>query len=157
MGGRRRRGSRGPESGRTTAADRSAPGRRAAGRGPERAAHRVYLHLAWPTLGRLPLVDGRRAAVLEGHLIDLCRRLGVRPIAVSVRRDRVHLLLRPTPAHAPAEVAGRLKAGSTALLMGMETPIRWGRGYAVRSVSPGEVRRLMRLLFAGEDGSSGPP
>lgn len=120
-------------------------------REPERAGHRLYAQILWTTLGERPLVGPRRAAAIEGHLIALCRRLDVEPVAVSVTEDRVHLLVRFKPIHSLSGVASRLKGGSSAALTRMCTPVRWGAGYAAASVGPGEVRRLMRELVARAD------
>lgn len=123
---------------------RSGPG--APSRAAERGSHRLYAQILWTTLGELPLVRRRRVAAIEGHLIALCRRLDVEPMAVSVTSDRVHLIVRFKPAHSLSEVASRLKGGSNAGLVRMRAPVRWGAGYAVASVGPAEVRRLMREL-----------
>lgn len=121
------------------------------GRGPRggsvgRPVHRIYLHFAWWTLHRLPLLSERQAYALEGELVALCRRLNVEPLAISVRPDRVHLLLRLKPVLAASEVARRLKEGTADMLLRREAPVRWGRGYAVESVAPDEVLALSRRI-----------
>jgi REP element-mobilizing transposase RayT len=113
---------------------------------PGRAAHRLYCHFVWPTLGRIPLVSPEAAAVVERHVITLCRRLDSEPICVRAFSDRVHLLLRLKPGHAPAALVSRLKSGTEANLQSAGHAVRWGRGYAVATVSGGEVRAVMRRV-----------
>ena len=51
--------------------------------GPERAAHRLYAHMIWATRGREALQTAAERGAVESHLISLCRRLDVEPIAVA--------------------------------------------------------------------------
>jgi REP element-mobilizing transposase RayT len=113
---------------------------------PGRAAHRLYCHFVWPTLGRISLVSGEAVAVVERHVITLCRRLDAEPICVRAFSDRVHLLLRLKPGHSPAALVSRLKIGTESALQTSGHTIRWGRGYAAATVSGGEVRAIMRRI-----------
>ena len=113
---------------------------------PGRAAHRLYCHFVWPTLGRIPLVSADAAAVVERHVITLCRRLDSEPICVRAFSDRVHLLLRLKPGHSPAAIVSRLKSGTEAALQSAGHGVRWGRGYAAATVSGSEVRAVRRRV-----------
>jgi len=113
---------------------------------PGRAAHRLYCHFVWPTLGRIPLISRDAAYVVERHLITLCRRLDAEPLCVRAFSDRVHLLARFKPGHSPAALVGRLKEGSEAAVQGAGHTVRWGRGYAAATVSGSEVRTIMRRI-----------
>ena len=125
---------------------------------PGRAAHRLYCHFVWPTLGRIPLVSGEAVAVVERHVITLCRRLDAEPICVRAFSDRVHLLLRLKPGHSPASIVSRLKVGTESALQASGHTIRWGRGYAAATVSGGDVRAVMRRVHRLADSPlSAPP
>lgn len=113
---------------------------------PGRAAHRLYCHFVWPTLGRIPLISRDTADVVERHLITLCRRLDAEPLCVRAFSDRVHLLARFKPGHSPAALIGRLKEGSEAAIQDAGHTVRWGRGYAAATVSGSEVRAVMRRI-----------
>jgi len=113
---------------------------------PGRAAHRLYCHFVWPTLGRIPLVSREAIALVERHVITLCRRLDAEPVCVRAFSDRVHLLLRLKPGHSPAALVSRLKSGTEAALQTAGHTVRWGRGYAAATVSGGEVRAVMRRV-----------
>jgi len=123
---------------------------------PGRAAHRLYCHFVWPTLGRIPLISTDAAAALERHVITLCRRLDAEPICVRAFTDRLHLLLRLKPSHAPGTLVARLKAGTEGALQAAGHTVRWGRGYAVATVSGAEVRSVMRRIHRLGEGRMGP-
>jgi REP element-mobilizing transposase RayT len=113
---------------------------------PARAAHRLYVHVVWPTLGRLPLIPPELRCVTEGHLITLCRRLDAEPVCVRVLVDRVHVLVRFKPTHSVAHLVARLKAGSEDAMSGFGRSVRWGRGYAASTLGGSQVRRTMRRI-----------
>lgn len=113
-----------------------------------RAAHRLYAHVVWPTLGRVPLVSAERRPLLERHLIVLCRRLDVEPLCVRVFADRAHLLLRFKPPHSLAAVVAQLKRGSESALEATGHALRWGRGYAATTVGRDDVRRVRRRIHS---------
>ena len=115
-------------------------------RGSEPAAHRIYLQLAWWTLGRLPLMPLDLRAQVEGHLISLCRRLGAEPIAVRARSDRVRLLLRIKPTHTALALARHLKTGSQEEMTRAGRGIQWASGFAAATVSSDAVRDVIRRI-----------
>ena len=47
-----------------------------------REAHRLYIHLAWTTLARVPALEPKRRAAIETHLLASCRWFGTDPIEV---------------------------------------------------------------------------
>ena len=47
-----------------------------------RRPHRIYIHVGWSTLGRLPLLPRDLRGAVELCLISLCRRLDAEPLAV---------------------------------------------------------------------------
>jgi len=112
---------------------------------PERAAHRLYAHVVWSTRGRDRLSSPTQRGAVESHLISLCRRLDVEPLAVVSLTDRVHLLLRFKPTQSLGSIVGRLKEG----LRGLDeagSAVHWARGYAAVTIGSRDVRRIMRFL-----------
>ncbi len=122
---------------------------------PGRAAHRLYAHVVWPTLGRIPLMSREVRDIAERHLIVLCRRLDVEPVCVRAFADRLHLLFRFKPGHSLAAVVSRLKQGSETALRSSGHTVRWGRGYAAGTVGGDEVRRAMRRIHRLDEGPGG--
>ncbi len=112
----------------------------------ERAAHRLYVQIAWSTLDGLPLVAPEAREAAEARLIALCRRLDAEPVAVRASASGVALLLRVTPSHAVGALATALKVGTEDALAAAGRPVRWARGFAASSVGPAEVRRRARRL-----------
>ncbi|MEN8143725.1 MAG: transposase [Gemmatimonadota bacterium] len=112
----------------------------------ERSEHRIYAHIAWSTLGSLHIPGPRRQAIIERHLIVLCRRLDAEPIAVVAAADRVHVLLRYKPTHSLTSLVVRLKSGSRVALRTAGHGVEWASGFAAVSVGSLDVRRVMRRL-----------
>jgi len=113
---------------------------------PGRAAHRLYVHVVWPTLGSIPLITAEARDALERHLIVLSRRLDAQPLCVRVLSERAHILLRFKPGHSVSELVSRLKGSSEAALNLEGHSVRWGRGYAAISIGGDDVRRVMRRI-----------
>ncbi len=118
------------------------------GRLVERGVHRLYVHVAWTTLQRLPLLGPRSRESVHFHLSALSRRLGAEPVRICVLRDRIHLLLRIGAGQNVARLVTRLKRGSEESLDGEGVPALWGRGFAATTVGPRRIPRLTRRLDA---------
>lgn len=112
----------------------------------ERAIHRIYVGLAWTTLGRLPLMSSDLRGQVEVQLIVLARRLDVEPVAVRAGADRVRLLLRLKPTHSLATLVPRLKQGSQEALTAAGRGVHWASGYAATTVSAHAVREAIRRI-----------
>lgn len=104
------------------------------------------MHVGWATLGRLPLMPSDLRGAVEAHLITLCRRLDVEPLAVRATADRVMLLLRLKPNHTLATVVTCLKSGSEEALTDAGRGVHWGAGFAATTVGVKAVRHLVRLI-----------
>lgn len=117
-------------------------------RGPasERAAHHIYVGLAWSTLGRLPLMSTELRGQVEVQLIVLARRLDAEPVAVRAGADRVRLLLRLKPTHSLATLVPRLKQGSQDALTAAGRGVHWASGYAATTVSVDAVHEAIRRI-----------
>jgi REP element-mobilizing transposase RayT len=113
---------------------------------PERAAHRLYVHVVWATRGRARLDSSAMRGAVEGHLIGLCRRLDIEPLAVTALADRVHVLLRFKPTQSLAALVRRLKDGLGGVPVNEGTTVHWALGYAAITIGSRDVRRVMRFL-----------
>lgn len=118
----------------------------ARGAATERAVHRIYVGLAWSTLGGLPLMSSDLRGQVEVQLIVLARRLDVEPVAVRAGADRVRLLLRLKPTHSLSTLVPRLKQGSQDALTAAGRGVHWASGYAATTVSADAVRRAIRRI-----------
>lgn len=112
----------------------------------ERAVHRIYVGLAWSTLGRLPLMSSDLRGQVEVQLIVLARRLDVEPVAVRAGADRVRLLLRLKPTHSLSTLVPRLKQGSQEALTAAGRGVHWASGYAATTIGADAVRAAIRRI-----------
>lgn len=108
--------------------------------------HRLYVHFAWTTLARVPMLDDSRRASIESHLMAACRWVGAEPIEVCVLPDRVHLLVRIPSGLAVGDLARRARTSVEELLGSAGRVVRWSRTFAAATVSPRDVRRVRRRL-----------
>lgn len=114
----------------------------------DRSAHRMYAEVVWCTVDRLPLIAPGARTSIEAHLITLCRRLDVEPVAVRVSASRARLVLRFKPAHSIGTVVTSLKLGSQDAAVLAGRPVRWAPGFACLTLSVAEVRRRSLRLRA---------
>lgn len=119
--------------------------------------HRLYVHIAWSTLARVPAIAPERRAAIETHMLSVCRRLGVEPVEARALGDRVHLLVRLPSTISVTEVASAVREDVTARLAHAGRVVRWTPGFAAVSVSPAEVRRAKKRLASLEDVAAPPP
>ncbi|MEJ2482110.1 MAG: transposase [Gemmatimonadota bacterium] len=125
----------------------AAVGARSTSAGPsDRAAHRLYAEVVWSTVDRIPLIAPEVRGSIEAHIIALCRRLDVEPVAVRVTASRARMLIRFKPSHSLGAVVASLKLGSQDAAVLAGRPVQWSRGFAALSRSVTEVRRRARRL-----------
>lgn len=108
--------------------------------------HRLYVHLAWSTLARVPALPPGRRAAIETHLLASCRWFGSEPIEVCALPDRVHLLVRLPSALSVHDMASRARADVERFLADAGHVVRWAPGFAAVTVTPSDVRRVRRRI-----------
>ena len=111
----------------------------------------LYAHLTWTTLRRAPLIDTAVAAFLQRFLPPQAGRFGVEVLAIGIVRDHVHLLLcLPAGCPIPALVQALKGAGARIAnrdgIAPRDAPLRWDRGYHLRSVSPSALAVVRRYV-----------
>lgn len=100
-----------------------------------------YAHLTWTTLARAPLIDAAVAAFLRRFLPAQAYRYGAQVLEIGILRDHVHVLLHIPPACPVSQLVQGLKGASARItnrdgIAPPDRPLRWDRGYDLRSVSP---------------------
>ena len=108
--------------------------------------HNLYAHAVWTTLDRLPMIGARRVNAVEAHLIALCRRLDARPLSLAAVTDHVQMLIQFTAGQSLADLVTSLKSGSSHSLVRAGHPVHWGSEFSVSTVSPENVRMVMRRI-----------
>lgn len=114
--------------------------------------HRLYLHLAWTTRDREPLIDATRAVFLCRFLRSSARHHRSYVLEVGLVSTHVHLLLRTHPTTEFSRLVQALKSGSAAVankeLPAGPAPLRWAAGYSVSSVSASGLDQVRAYLRA---------
>ena len=113
------------------------------------AAHQIYFHVTWSTLGRQPMID----APTRDFLIDFIRRVVIRErldlIHAAILKTHVHLLIRTPPRFDLPHLLQLLKGGSSyaaSRAPGNILGLRWNKAYSVTTVSPKAVGRVIEYL-----------
>jgi REP element-mobilizing transposase RayT len=99
--------------------------------------HRLYVHLVWTTLQRLPLLTAARARLLDRYLRITARHHHACMIELGMVSTHVHCLIRFEPVTRLATLVQALKGGSATVInreVPLHPPLRWARGYSAHSV-----------------------
>jgi REP element-mobilizing transposase RayT len=104
---------------------------------PDSLMHRLYAHIVWTTLQRLPLITADRARVLDRYLRISARHHDARVLAVGMVTTHVHLLIQFAPSTALVKLVQALKGGSATVInreVPTQPPLRWARGYSMHTL-----------------------
>jgi len=111
---------------------------------------RLYLHLTWGTLQRTPLITERARVFLDRFLRQEAGRHGVRPLAVGMVSDHVHMILEFPPIFDLPRLTQGLKGASARVANrdghSGKRPIRWAPGYDARTVGVGQLAAAVRYV-----------
>jgi REP element-mobilizing transposase RayT len=103
------------------------------------AAHKIYFHLTWSTLRRMPMIDGPTRNFLDGFFRRTIIKEDVTLVGLAFLRSHVHLLVRCGPRIDLGHLVQLLKGGSSFAASRQpdnKLGLRWNRQYSVTSVSP---------------------
>lgn len=104
--------------------------------------HRLYVHLVWTTLQRLPLLTADRARILACYLRATARHHQARVLEVGMVTSHVHVLLQFEPSTALVKLVQALKGGSATVInreVPAQPPLRWARGYSMHTLGERHV------------------
>ena len=109
----------------------------------------IFIHLAWATKQRLPLID----AALRGPLYDAigaaCRKCGASVIAIGGVEDHIHLLVQLPLTISVADLMHQVKGMSSYLIthaLHPSTAFKWQEGYGACSVSTYGLSRVQHYI-----------
>ncbi len=115
---------------------------------------RVWLHLVWAMLERLPLLDKPAAAKLSAHLHDYAKEKKIYMKINFVNPDHVHALV-DLPTNLAIEDMMQLFKGSSSHWVNEQNLVAgkfgWGRGYGVFSVSESGVAEVCAYIANQEE------
>lgn len=111
---------------------------------------RLYLHLTWTTLNRLPLITEPVRVFLDGFLRQKAKQHRANVLAAGMVSDHVHLIVEIQPVFdLPALMQG-LKGASARLANrdghAERRPLQWSAGYDARTVSVGQLRSAIHYV-----------
>ena len=121
--------------------------------------NRVYVHLVWSTMNRLPLVSFDMEEQLYPYIMKQCQILKCVPIAIGGMPDHVHLLVRLETTVTISELMHRVKGASVYLirkkLKSRESCFQWNPGYAAFSVTYDHVQRVIDYIHRQKEHHQG--
>ena len=110
--------------------------------------HRLYIHFAWTTRDREPLINAEVAAFLERFLRGVAAQERSEIIATGYVRTHVHVLAKLHSTTSIPRLLQRWKGGSAAVAgkEGVTRPrgLGWAKWYSMTSVSPAQVVDVTR-------------
>jgi putative transposase len=110
----------------------------------------LYVHLAWGTWERAPLLVGELERGVQRGIAEACAELKARVIAVGGIEDHIHLLVQLPPVLSVADLARRTEGSSAHLATHQLAPgafFKWQRGYGSVTISPSHTESVTILLF----------
>jgi REP element-mobilizing transposase RayT len=100
----------------------------------------MYVHIAWATWDRLPLLAGDTERRVYRAIAAKCQELGAEVVALGGVADHVHLLIRLPAALSLAQLIGQVKGASSHLAAhearSDAQSFKWQGAYGAVSVSP---------------------
>ncbi len=109
----------------------------------------VYIHLAWATWERVPLLVGELERGIHRSITNSCEGLKAKVVAVGGIEDHVHLLVQLPSALGTADLARRAKGASAHLAnhtLAIGSSFKWQPGYGSVSVSPSHLNQVARYI-----------
>ncbi len=109
----------------------------------------LYIHCAWATWDRLPLLTPAIQARVYGVIRAKCEELSCTVIALGGVDDHVHLLARFAPTVCPAKLIGEVKGTSSHAVTHLVFPamfFKWQGSYGVFTVSKRSVSQVKEYV-----------
>ena len=115
----------------------------------------IRYHFVWCPKFRRPVLTDAIAVRLDAVLRTICAELRAEVMALEIMPDHVHLLVRMSDTKlAPAQIAFRLKGGSSRILrrefpsLRSRLPTLWSRSYYVGTVGAVSKSVIERYIAA---------
>jgi putative transposase len=109
----------------------------------------LYLHLAWATWDRMPLITDGLESRLYAAIAEKCRELKCVPLAIGGMADHVHLLVRLHTTVSIATLAKEVKGASSHLATHVVLPgefFKWQGAYGAFTLRPEDVPAVQAYI-----------
>jgi putative transposase len=113
------------------------------------AAHQLYIHLAWTTRDRRPMIDAPTSVFLSEYFRRTAAREHADIVALAILRTHVHMLLRTIPRIDLPRLVQVFKGGSSyaaSRLPGNLLGLRWAPEYSATTVGPKQLADVIRYI-----------
>jgi len=113
------------------------------------AAHQLYIHLAWTTRERRPMIDSATRDFLDQYLRRTAAREHANVVALAILQTHVHMLVRTTPRIDLPRLVQFFKGGSNyaaSRLPGNVLGLRWAPDYSATTVGPRQLAEVIRYV-----------
>jgi putative transposase len=111
---------------------------------------RLYAHLTWTTLRRLPLLNPEVARFLDRFLRQEAARHGAGVLATGIVSNHVHAIVQLPPVIDIPRLVQGLKGASARIANGdglmPRARLRWADGYDLRSVGVRQLPNALRYV-----------
>ncbi len=109
----------------------------------------IFLHFIWRKTSGSPILTDHMFGIMRENMRTRCEKLGMQFITVGGYVNHAHLLVRIRPDHLISHVIGQIKGSATREInkSGVNSKhFSWEKGYAVYSVCPYHVDRIIRYI-----------
>jgi len=113
------------------------------------SAHQLFIHLAWTTLDRRPMIDAATRSFLEEFFKKTAARQDVEIIEVAMLKTHVHMVIRTPPRIDLPRLVQFFKGGSSYAASrqpGNIFGLRWAAEYSSTSVGPRQLDVVRQYL-----------
>ena len=111
---------------------------------------RLYAHLTWTTIRRLPLLNADAERFLHRFLRQEAERHGTRVLELGIVANHVHAIVRLPPVLDIPRLVQGLKGASARIAnrdgLVPRARLRWGDGYDLRSVGLRQLDGAIRYV-----------
>jgi len=113
------------------------------------SAHQLFIHLAWTTLNRMPMIDASTRSFLEEFFKKTASRQDVEIVELAMLKTHVHMVIRTPPRIDLPRLVQFFKGGSSFAASRQPDNVlglRWAPEYSSTSVGPRQLETVRRYL-----------
>jgi len=113
------------------------------------SAIQLYIHLAWTTVDRLPMIDATTQSFLDEFFRKTAAANDVQIVELAILRTHVHMIVRTSARIDLPRLVQFFKGGSSfraSRQPGNILGLRWASEYSATSISPRQLESVRAYL-----------